>query len=379
MAKELNVRAGMVVTPREARRSIARLLTAVRDGSFFDGEDNSVYPVFSLVGPPGHAKSTSALKGAADAGFSARIVNLQRGDITDLNGLPVPVGEVVDLHTFGWVREMMSNTEWKLYLFDEWGQATQALQAACSSLILDRQINGQRIPDTVVFGLTGNRKTDRAGSNGSLSISENRLHLSMDVLDTLEEWLEDYALPKGVSPMVTSYLRNNPADFALGWEDGVPADNRFPSSRAWRNVSDMVKVGFDQPHHFLVLGDSIATNFSAHLKLRLQLPNFEDIELGKNVAIPENPSVLMICATVLARRYSKRPEPAIMAWIEKLPEDYQIFFVKDTRIAMGMRWNLDKTMQGWAKRHQHLIGTAGAIFEYFKDQLDKEDKAKGKK
>ena len=123
-----------------------------------------------VVGAPGIGKSSVVEQACEAAGYRLIVCFPALSDPTEFKGLPwAEAGATrATFLPYGQLAEAVFATVPTAFFLDDLGQATPAVQAASMSLILNREVNGVKIPDHVSFIGATNRRADRAGVSGLL-------------------------------------------------------------------------------------------------------------------------------------------------------------------------------------------------------------------
>ena len=198
-------------------------------------------PVF-IWGAPGIGKSSLVEAFAGDLGLECVTLLGSQLAPEDLIGIPK-----IDGHVSRFYPPAMIVREREFVLFiDELNIASQEIQKAFYSLILDKRIGEYRLPaDSIIIG-AGNRAQDAALAKQMPSALVNRMvHVHLKAAH--REWLQ-WAETHGIHPWVLDYVRSRPSQLAT---DVPPArEEPFSTPRSWHGVSDAL-------HSF---GDGIAAD-----------------------------------------------------------------------------------------------------------------------
>lgn len=176
---------------------------------------------------------------------------------------------------------------------DELKQAPAIVQAAAFGFILDRTIATNSFADTIRIVAAGNRAIDRAGTQAMLTPMASRfVHLTLDEPD-VAQWL-GWASKKGVHPAIISYLNFRTSalyqfDPKKLSDTGQDADMTYPCPRTWWFANQLLSSplcpwdDYDvlQPTLAGTIGRGAATEFIAHVKNFVKLPNPLDFLDGK--------------------------------------------------------------------------------------------------
>lgn len=220
---------------------------------------------YMLHGRPGVGKSEIVQQLAGEIG--ARLFDLRLTTIEpqDLRGLPYydhEAGRTV------WYRpeDLPDDPDRPSVLFlDELTAASPYLQPTVYGLLQERRVGRHRLPDSVFIVAAGNTVEDGAiAYDMGTALSDRLVHLH--VVARPGDWLENYAVPRGLHPAVTAFIRTRPdlldtTEAALGQGHLIAC-----TPRSWTRVSDILKT---RPERGLrdvlvagVVGDAVAAEFA---------------------------------------------------------------------------------------------------------------------
>jgi hypothetical protein len=221
-------------------------------------------PVF-IWGAPGIGKSSLVEQFADDLGLECVALLGSQLAPEDLIGIPRIDGVVSRFYP-----PAMIVRERPFVLFiDELNIASQEIQKAFYSLILDQRIGEYRLPaGSLVIG-AGNRAQDAALAKQMPSALVNRM-VHVHLKASPREWLQ-WAETHDIHPWVLDYVRSRPTQLAT---DVPPArEEPFSTPRSWHAVSDALHSFGDDiaPDHldallFGTLTRDHAIGFKAFLK-----------------------------------------------------------------------------------------------------------------
>ena len=118
-------------------------------------------------------------------------------DPTDYKGLPAlprPGDTEATFIPFGELSRAINATRPTVWFFDDLGQASPAVQAACMQLVLARRINGHALPDCITFVACTNRRADRAGVSGILEPVKSRFVSIVNLEPDIDSWCQKVGL-----------------------------------------------------------------------------------------------------------------------------------------------------------------------------------------
>ncbi|HTK06439.1 MAG TPA: MoxR family ATPase [Ktedonobacteraceae bacterium] len=250
-----------------------------------------------IWGAPGIGKSSIVAQTAA--AYEMEMIDLRLSQLapTDLRGLPV-----ADNGVSRWYPPEFLPREGKGILFlDELNLAPPAMQGMAQQLILDRRVGNYTVPRDWFVWAAGNRKEDRAAVFDMPAPLANRfIHLTVEAhFDSFKS----YALGQHIHEHILAFLSFRPA--LLHKLD--PQQPAWPSPRSWMIANRLYKVGLDISH---VVGQGVAAEFAAFLKLYQQLPNVTEILQGNGdkIGFPDEPSQRYALTVALTMRATSLQE-----------------------------------------------------------------------
>jgi hypothetical protein len=308
-------------------------------------------PVF-LSGAPGIGKSHVFRTLAASMGRELRDVRATLLDAVDLRGLPV-IDKASGMTR--WFPPAFLPTEGEGILFlDELNAAAPSVQTACLQLILDRRLGEYELPKGWVAMAAGNRVSDGATATRMSSALSNRfVHLEMET--DVDDW-SSWALSAGVDPVLIAFMRFRPNLLHAH----STTERAYPTPRSWEFVSEILKAGVAERMIELALiegavGQGAATEFAAFLDLYRKLPNIYGIILNPNAGdVPNDPATRYAVTYALASRATGQSWRNVLAYFDRLPEEYAVLGVKhattrDTSLANTTEFTK------WAVAHAHIL------------------------
>lgn len=224
----------------------------------------SVRPVF-IWGPPGVGKSSLVEQFAASLGLECVALLGSQLAPEDLIGIPKIEGKVSRFYPPSMI---VREREFVLFI-DELNIASQEIQKAFYSLILDKRIGEYRLPAGSIIIGAGNRAHDAALAKQMPSALVNRM-VHVHLKASHREWL-DWAQTNGIHLWVLDYVRSRPSQ--LSTEVPPAKEEPFSTPRSWHAVSDALHAFGDNiaaDHLDAVLFGSVtrdhAVGFKAFLK-----------------------------------------------------------------------------------------------------------------
>lgn len=258
------------VSPNTAVKLIERCMAADR-------------PVM-LWGGPGIGKSDIIAQIARMQNRPVIDMRLLIMEPTDIKGIPFYCPET---NTMRWARpgELPGENEIELHnailFLDEITAAPQSVQAAAYQLVLNRRVGTYELPAGIKIAAAGNRVTDRAVSNHMPSALKNRfVHFTLKA--TFEDW-EGWAVKNRLHADIVGYLKANPGNLCNF--DPKSQDYAFATPRTWAFVNDVYDPELPETMNRQLVGGTVgqglAVEFMAHVRLKGTLPTPADILSGK--------------------------------------------------------------------------------------------------
>lgn len=218
-----------------------------------------------LHGRPGVGK-TDIVQQLADE-IGARLFDLRLTTIEpqDLRGLPYydhDTGKTV------WYRpeDLPDDPEQPSVLFlDELTAASPYLQPTVYGLLQERRVGRHLLPDSVFIVAAGNTVDDGAVAyEMGTALSDRLVHLHL--VANAQDWLEHYAIPKGLHPAVTAFLRARPNLLETTQDSQSHGQLIACTPRSWERASQiMTHISDRTARQTMVagtLGTAVAAEFS---------------------------------------------------------------------------------------------------------------------
>ncbi len=192
-----------------------------------------------LHGRPGVGKTQIITQLAEEIG--ARLFDLRLATIEpqDLRGLPYYDHEA--RRTVWYRPEDLPERGPAILFLDELTAAAPQLQPVVYGLLQERRVGGHRLPDDVLLVAAGNTVEDGAiAYEMGTALSDRLIHLV--VTAEAEDWLRNFALPRGLHPAVTAFIRTRP-DLLENSEDALRRGDMVACTpRSWERASQILRA-----------------------------------------------------------------------------------------------------------------------------------------
>lgn len=253
-------------------------------------------PLFFL-GSPGLGKSAlaRAIHGAQPEGAVLSRWELTGHGPEDIVGVPFPVDGQTKFLPPERLAILGGDVHGTLILEDI-TQASRAVQCACFQLVQERSIGAHELSPNVRIILTGNRANDKAGARELPSPLRNRVML-LTLEPDLDEWMF-WAAGQGLPAVIGGFLTYKPGFFSQTPDKGCKENGQFATPRAWENVGRVYgaalafgkgDVGPVREAAAGLVGEGIAAEFAAFIKLQKELPNPKAVLDAPEKALPNPP------------------------------------------------------------------------------------------
>lgn len=228
-----------------------------------------------LWSAPGTGKSS--IVHAVSKANQRSVIDLRLAQIpvTDLRGLPVPVGDTV---TYLRPHFLPINPKGSYTLFlDEFNQCTPMQQAVARQLILDRRVGDHILPPDTIIIAACNRVHDRSAAFEMSSADANRF-LHVTLISDVEAFTQ-YAIETETIPEeIVAFLNFRP-ELLHAYENGSIA---FPTPRSWEFAADLHTHGMSIAP---AVGEPVAVEFAAFLQYRDNIKELASVLQG-NMKVP---------------------------------------------------------------------------------------------
>lgn len=236
-----------------------------------------------------------------------------------------------------------------LLIWDEIAQAVPMMQNAIAGALLDRRI-GESVLHPRVFQIaTGNRATDKAGSNRILTQVGNRWErLELEV--SLDDWVL-WALGADIDPLQIAYHRFKGGAALFDFD---PSREINATPRSWAAANRVPTDLPDLLYRAKVagrVGEGYAIEYCEFRNIYTRLPSRETIRLDPtNAPVPEDASARFAAIWQLMKSCNEKVLDRDLAYVTRYPREYQVAWISDlTRIKPELKST--KPFINWAVTH----------------------------
>lgn len=288
------------------------------------------FPIL-IKGAPGTGKTDITTQVSNKLDMELIVSHPVVSDPTDFKGLPFPAkdGKTAEFLPFGDLKKLVDANEDTVFFLDDVGQAPSSVQASLMHLLLARRIGEHKISDKVRFVAATNRRQDRAAVQGILEPVKSRFHTIIELETNLDNWVS-WAIRHNMPPELIAFIRFRPNLL----HDFNPSANitNTTNPRTIAHVGEMMQK--DVPNRYEMFagaaGDGFASEFTGFLKVYEQLPDMDKlIKDPHSASVPTNPSTIYAICGALSHRVNFKNIKAIMQYISKFPDEFQVLFIRE--------------------------------------------------
>ena len=260
----------------------------------------------------------------------------------DDNGTAVDVTRFVTSEELG----MHLQNERCVIMLDEIGKTKGAVQNACLRWLHERRLGIYSMhPESILFATT-NLSVEGVGDKMPIHM-RNRITTLRVTKPSADEWVDNYAIPNNLEPVVIAMVKEFPQMLASFEEYEKPEQNvyindprtvraAFVTPRSLEKASHIyasMKALGDMPllAHALAgtIGEPAMNEMLTIINLDMKMPSWDEI-VEDPVGTPAPGNAAAACLTVCkaVQRVSKDNLPAWMAYMEKMQKEAQGLFAR---------------------------------------------------
>lgn len=192
-----------------------------------------------LHGRPGVGKTQLVAELADEIGARLYDLRLTTLEPQDLRGLPYYDHEA--RRTIWYRPDDLPERGPAILFLDELTAAAPQLQPVVYGLLQERRVAGHRLPDDILLIAAGNTVEDGAiAYEMGTALSDRLIHLV--VTAEAEDWLRNFAMPRGLHPAVTAFIRTRP-DLLENSEEALRRGETVACTpRSWERASQILQA-----------------------------------------------------------------------------------------------------------------------------------------
>jgi hypothetical protein len=284
-----------------------------------------------IKGAPGIGKTEIVGQACAIVGAALVIMHPAVSDPVDFKGLPAIVKNHAEFLPYGQLRKLIEADSLTICFIDDIGQAPHAVQAALMQLIQQREIDGHRISDHVVFCGATNDSSHMAGVQSILEPVKSRWDTIVELRCDQIEWVR-WAQKNNVREEVIAFVLFRGIEVLHNFKATRELTNS-PSPRTVYSASKWLAAGVAS-HDVMAgaCGEGWSAEFLGFLKVYRSLPDPDDcIQNPKTAKVPstDDAATLFAIATALSLRATKDNFAGVTEYLKRLPKEHEVFAVRD--------------------------------------------------
>jgi len=314
-----------------------------------------------IVGPPGCGKTAIMRQRIAHAGAEERFFDAVISDVTDYKGFPAKDGDRAKWIPFDDLRILFEATKPTVAVFDDFGQATPQQQAPAMQLWGSGRIGDFKISEYVTFLMASNRKEDFAGVSGILEPVKSRNYTILELLSNANDWSR-WAIKDGQPMDLIQFVRFSETRDNNWLTNFKPSRDMVnsPCARTIAHVGEMINKGIPESIKWAAIagaaGNEFAIQYRGFLEIYNKVPSPDLIILNPDaVDVPDEtrPDLLYAVCGALAYKSNENNFENIVKYVERLPAEFQILFMKDVKL---INEDLQKTgvYINWASKNHNI-------------------------
>jgi MoxR-like ATPase len=247
-----------------------------------------------LHGRPGVGK-TQIVQQMADR-MGAKLFDLRLTTIEpqDLRGLPYYDHETK--RTVWYRPEDLPDDGPAVLFLDELTAASPYLQPTVYGLLQERRVGRHVLPDSVFVVAAGNAVEDGAVAyEMGTALSDRLVH--MTVRASASDWLDNFAVPRGLHPAVTAFIRVRP-DLLETTEEALERGQMISATpRSWERVSRILRSVADRRVRNVMVAGTVGEAVAADFAIVAD-DVAATVQVGEMLAHPRKERVAMYPATM---------------------------------------------------------------------------------
>ncbi len=290
-----------------------------------------------IVSPPGCGKTEITFQASAEENVPLLHSSPGVEDPTDTTGLPFIApnnGKHAEFLPFGDMCQLLEADKRLVYFMDDLGQAPEAVQKGKMALLNPRYIKGKKISDEVVFIGATNRRMDKSGVTGIFEAVKNRFHAIVTLEPDLNDWVENYALPKGLPVEFIAHNRFRPEYISMtSWKPSPDMVN----TATVRSITECGYWMLTNPPKDLEYeiysgsaGEAYAADLLGFLKIFRSLPSIDLILMNpEKEKVPTDPATLYAVCAALTSKATAQTFGQIVKYANRMTPEFSVMLIRD--------------------------------------------------
>lgn len=299
------------------------------------------YPM--LQGPPGIGKTMIVHDYCKDNGYAYVQIILSRYGSYDIGGLWVPDFESQRLKHFSTDRllEAVTGYPYTVIHLDEFSNTDKGTYPAIQSIFTSREIEGKKVPNNVLFVLSGNGPNDGCNTTQMPIAIRDRIRIHKVGINK-EAWIE-WAISKKLSPYIIAYHGWSEDSLFKFDPDSDYEDDTPTTPRSWENLDGFMHLGHKSPMFKEIAATTIgreeATRFIMFMNVADNMPTYKEVvenpssckfpnDISSNYAVIANISHALLKIEKNNVVLSQKERQSIVTFVCRFSEEWQVMAIR---------------------------------------------------
>lgn len=306
-----------------------------------------------ITGEPGVGKSDTVSKAIENVGYDSHVRQAVCLEPIHFTGFPClekdaknPEKSHARYVPFGDTKIMMEATKPTVFFYDDIGQGSQSVQKAMMSLLLLREVNGQKISEHVRFIAATNRKGDGAGVGKIIQPFISRQKAIVPFTLSVDDWIA-WAHKNNVPPMVIAFIHFRGKTLLHNFDPNKVDETgndmiQQPCPRTVTNFGEWLNLGLsirkDREVFVGTIGEEFVREYECFVDVFDKLGDMpKRICEGKDVDCPSDPATLYALSSCLAQRAGDSKDwENLSVWSKgNMPKEFQQVLLLDAEATHG--------------------------------------------
>jgi len=298
---------------------------------------------YFIQGEPGIGKSYLIKELARRLGLPAAYIDMPNLDLGDV-AMPVIDHEHKVTRYYPNARFMLHEGKPVIIMLDEWTKAMTPVKNMTHPMfeVDNPRLGDLPIPEGSYIFLTGNLESDGVGDS-MLAHTKQRLTRIELMKPDAEYWIENYAVPNKLNPIVIAWVDRHPHCLASYTDEGQDGNElifnpNVPqgavcSPRTLEKVSILVdnRGKYDSDSLMAAMqgtvGAPAAESMASYIQHQADMPKFKSIIDNPNTArIPEGEGAIAVLCYGLLEKVDNTNLTQILTYLERIDLEWQCIF-----------------------------------------------------
>jgi hypothetical protein len=327
-----------------------------------------------IVGEPGIGKSYLIKEIGRRTGLPTAYIDMPNLDLGDV-AMPVIDHESRVTRYYPNARFGLHHGKPVAMMLDEWTKAMTPVKNMTHPMfeVDNPRLGDLPIPEGSYIFLTGNLETDGVGDSMQAHTKQRVTRIEL-MKPTAEYWIENYAVPNNLCPIVIAWVNQHPHCLASYTDDGQ-ADNELLSKptvsanavcspRTLEKVAGIVgnRGKYDEETLLAAMqgtvGNSAAESMGSYIRHQDDLPSFRSITDNPETArIPTDEGAVAVLCFGLLEKVDANNLTAILKYFERIDLEWQcIFCINLARHKVKSQFAFsNKAFAAWCAANQDVL------------------------